>query len=87
MRTPTDSPTDQFGNLGAPVRAPAPTKPEWRPTDTPGIERNSDGRLRTNAPAPTIPAPVTPAAAPEFFVLLDASIQKLVQALRATTLR
>jgi hypothetical protein len=48
MRTPTD-PTDK--PLVLPPRpAPTPAPPaveQWRATDKPGIERNTDGQLRT----------------------------------------
>ena len=34
-------------------RAPAPPPPErWYDTDTPGVQRSSDGRHRTNLPLP-----------------------------------
>ena len=39
--------------LGPPIRKPAPPVPEWVPTQTKGIERNTKtGALRTNLPVP-----------------------------------
>jgi hypothetical protein len=48
MHTPSD-PSDK--PLIIPPKAPAPPPPEkWYPTNTPGVERNSEGKLRTNKP-------------------------------------
>lgn len=39
--------------LGPPIRKPAPVRPEWEPTETKGVERNTrTGALRTNLPMP-----------------------------------
>lgn len=47
----TDEPTDTFGKLPPKQPQPAQPKPDvWQKTDTPHIERNQDGRLRTNLP-------------------------------------
>lgn len=54
MRTPTDNPTDTLGNLGAPIRPAAPA-PAPRPTDTPGILKQPDGRLETQIPLSPVP--------------------------------
>lgn len=44
-----DRPED-FGELKR-VEKPAPEPaPQWRPTGTPGIEQDSEGRLRTSIP-------------------------------------
>lgn len=52
----THESTDNFGQLGQ-KKAPEPVKPAevWRNTDTPHIQQNSDGKLRTNIPSPTWP--------------------------------
>ena len=46
---------EQFQPLGPKIEKPAPEpKPEWKPTDQPGIERNSeDGKLRNVSPPPS----------------------------------
>lgn len=47
----TDEPTDTFGKL--PPKSPEPQKPAtdtWTNTDTPHIQRNQEGKLRTNLP-------------------------------------
>ena len=46
---------DEVPGLGNPVprEKPADTRPEWLPTDTPGIERHRDtGRVRNVTPPP-----------------------------------
>ncbi len=44
---------ERFQPLGAPIRKPEPSKPEWTPVDgSPGIDRNRKGELRTNLPLP-----------------------------------
>jgi hypothetical protein len=44
--------------LGPPIRKPPPPQPEWVPTETKGILRNTrTGALRTNLPLPRIPVP------------------------------
>jgi hypothetical protein len=45
-----------------PKPPPAPASgPTWRSTDTKGIERSDDGRLRTNSPPPSpVWAPAVP---------------------------
>jgi len=49
---------EQFRPLGPKVDKPAAErKPEWKPTDRPGIERNSeDGKLRNVSPVPSTKA-------------------------------
>lgn len=50
MKTTPDTQADTFGTLGPKVQPqPKPTE-QWRPTETPGIERNEQGQLRTNLP-------------------------------------
>ena len=46
---------EQFQPLGPKIEKPATEpKPEWKPTDQPGIERNSeDGKLRNVSPPPS----------------------------------
>jgi len=45
-------PKDKFIEIPA-KRAPAPPPPErWYSTDTPGVQRNSQGQHRTNLPLP-----------------------------------
>ena len=46
---------EQFQPLGPKVEKPeTEPKPEWKPTDQPGIERNSeDGKLRNVSPPPS----------------------------------
>ena len=48
-------PTDSIGTLGpaAPKPAPAP-QPQWKPTDRPGIQQSSDGKLRTDINPPQV---------------------------------
>lgn len=46
----TDPPAEPFRPLGHPEPKPSPPKPEWRKTETPGIETDKDGHLRTNIP-------------------------------------
>jgi hypothetical protein len=47
MRTPTDPTEKPLVLPPKPAPAPAPSGPTWRPSGTPGIERNADGQLRT----------------------------------------
>lgn len=50
MRTTPDTQADTFGKLGPKVQEQPKPKEEWRPTETPNIERNEQGQLRTNDP-------------------------------------
>lgn len=44
--------------FGPPIRKPLPSPPEWVPSETKGIERNTcTGALRTNLPMPPLPVP------------------------------
>jgi len=43
---------DTGSGLGAKVEKPKPVLPEYRPTQTPGIEIGPDGKRRTNLPPP-----------------------------------
>lgn len=58
MRTNPDTPADTLPTLGAPLRD---AKPAAAPVPvSPGVVRNADGTLATNAPPPpiyTAPAP------------------------------
>ena len=50
LRSPHE-PADTFVVPEKKPAKPPETKPDnWRATERPGIERNSDGRLRTNLP-------------------------------------
>jgi hypothetical protein len=53
---------EQFQPLGPKVDKPAAEpKPTWKPTDQPGIERNSqDGKLRNVSPTPSDRASLAP---------------------------
>lgn len=63
MRTPTDPNDRPLVLPPRPAPAPAPAGEKWRSTETPGIERNERGQVRTNTPPPPIFTPA-PAAAP-----------------------
>ena len=54
MRHTPEPATRDLPPLGAPVRQQAPA-PAPRPTDTPGINRQPDGRLETQIPVPAQP--------------------------------
>lgn len=54
MKTPTDTPMDPLGSLGAPIR-PTPAAPAPRPTDNPEVLRNADGSLETQIARPCSP--------------------------------
>ena len=51
-----------------PAASPAPAAPSWTKTETKGIERGADGRLRTNTPPPP---PIFAAPAPPAQTLID----------------
>ncbi|ALV06688.1 hypothetical protein [Roseateles depolymerans] len=52
MRTPNE-PTDNFKLPPvAPKPAPQPQPEVWKPTGTPGIQQDQNGRLRTDLPDP-----------------------------------
>lgn len=54
LRTPTE-PGNDF-TLPTKNPSPQPQKQEvWRKTETPGVEVNQDGKLRTNIPARSYP--------------------------------
>lgn len=50
MRTPNEPP--ERGLVIPPKQPAAKPNPaeQWRPTETPGIERNGNGQLKTNIP-------------------------------------
>jgi len=50
MKTTPDNAADTFGTLGPKVQEQPKPKEQWRKTETPGIERNQDGQLRTSLP-------------------------------------
>ena len=55
MRT-TDEEPRPYRPLGEKVVPPKPRDPEWKPLkDHPGVEVNSEGKVRTNLPLPKLP--------------------------------
>lgn len=51
LKLPNDPQVYDFKPLGSPIRKEsAEKKEEWTKTETPGIEVNSEGKLRTNVP-------------------------------------
>jgi hypothetical protein len=54
MTGPKGDTAPEFQPIGPKVEKPKPEKPEYTPTDTPGIEKNSRGWLRTNLPLPKL---------------------------------
>lgn len=50
MKTTPDTQADTFGTLGPKVQEQPKPAEQWRETDTPGIERNEQGQMRTNLP-------------------------------------
>lgn len=50
MKTTPDTQAYTFGTLGPKVQPKPKPAEQWRKTDTPGIERNEQGQLRTSLP-------------------------------------
>lgn len=46
----TEESTDTFGKLGPKVEQPSKPVDTWKPTSNPVIQKNQDGKLRTNIP-------------------------------------
>ena len=46
----TNDPADTFSLPAKPKHEPKPKEETWTQTETKGIERNQDGKLRTNIP-------------------------------------
>ena len=69
--------SEQFQPLGQKIEKPAAQPaPEWKPTGTPGIERNSQGQLRNVRPTPADPQ------APWVYIGTPSTWGRAIEALR-----